>query len=242
MRRCLGLLAVLALTACAGSPELTGPGSRADDPAWQNAQEFTQAVWSNDLAAARPLVAPGTAAERYLDYTQVLLSATSSAGSGDGAAPGGSLTLTIDHESGSITDATPGGTELVWRDFTYADELVSGWLVGDSDTPLAQRLWTQDSQAAGDVASAELAGAYRNDAGLWVVARVTAGDRPVLLDEDAAYLSDAVELAATLASVPARIEPGEAGLVAFGFDGADLGGRLRLSVAEPSAELLLPIT
>lgn len=243
MRRLWGVLFFLALTACAGTPSPPEPEAAPGGVAWLNAQAFTQAVWSYDLGAARAKAAPGSAAERYLDYTEALLSATSATtGSEEEApAPGGSLTLTIDDEAGSITDSTAGGAALVWRGFSYQDDLVSGWLVGDSDLALAQRLWTQDAQVDGDSASAELAGAYRNDAGLWVVARVTAGDDPVQLADGATYLREETEVASSHASLPERIEPDASELVAFGFDDAELGGTLRLPLSEPSGELLLPV-
>lgn len=242
MRRLWAVLVVLAVTGCAGSPS-SEPKEAPGGTAWSNAQAFTQAVWTYDLGAARAKAAPGSPAERYLDYTEALLSATSATSGSQDETPaaGGSLTLTIDDEAGTITDSTAGGAALVWRGFSYSGELVSGWVVGDSDLALAERLWSQDARVDGDSASAELAGAYRNDAGLWVVARVTAGDAPVELADEVTYLREGTEVAASHTSIPERIEPRASELVAFGFEGVELGGTLRLTLSEPSGELLLPV-
>lgn len=204
---------------------------------WSNAKAFTEQIVKNKYDKAAAFVSEGSAADRYLVHMIAINDASRAAGYG---ALLTASDIEFDEEAKSITQSASDADPVVWQTFTWDDlGKITGWATGDDDTPLADRLWTKPADASIDYAKVTLVSAYKNDAGLWVVLDVKAKKGAV--EPDCSPLLDDTkdrQREATNCTAPDKINKGKAAYVAFLFEGATFGGKLRYEVQNASYDTI----
>lgn len=208
--------------------------------AWQNAKTFADQMNQAEYLRALELVAPGSAAERYLTHMIAMDGAAGAAGYGKLTPPS---ELTVDDAAKTITLTAEGGASAIWRSFSHDDAgLVTGWALGTEGTPLADQLWTTPAEATTDTAKVTLVSAYRNDAGLWIALDLTASETDLAPDCKARYESEGQRFEAANCLGTPVVRQGETSPVTFRFEGADFGGTFELPLTTSGGDPIESVT
>jgi hypothetical protein len=151
---------------------------------FKTAVKFTKLAHTDKYEAAKELVAPGSAADRYVIHQLKLQKAYQISGQD----PGGEEP-SIDSDKGKrsirIEFTGEDGYSYTWKDFTFDHGKVTGW-TGKSGL-VASVLWSRASKDSALGTTARLVSAYRSNAGSMFVVVEFSTKRDVDLAYTASY-------------------------------------------------------
>jgi hypothetical protein len=201
-----------------------GPGQPAQTSHWDQVVALNAAMDARDLDAMAALIAPGSPAERWLSYWSTVEATDVAAGQPADTDAGSTA---YDEASGTVTTTYADGTTTVTKDYTTdgAGRIMS-WS-DEAGTPIADRLWTQNTAGTGAGQTVTITSAFLTSSGdLYVTADIT-GDAGSDIDWRPTYVGpDGVARQPAASIGPDQVVPGGTTKVAYVYEAAEFGGRL----------------
>lgn len=232
----LAVAGVLAFSGCSAvtpaSPDASATptvGTEAVD-ADKVMREFVTAVYANTFATTEAMVAPGSAAAKYVAHQKA--TDTASKANGDFAQPVAADQPTLEFKDGTATAKYSDGRSFTWTDFEYDDNgLVTSWTTPSGELP--SLLWSSDFSGAIAGNTVTLTSAYKTNGGeMHAVLTVTAGSAGIdfMMPYQAQFVaSDGIAYAAQSFSAPRQSLPADVtGYVVLAFPQAPFGGTIYL--------------
>jgi hypothetical protein len=212
--------------------ETPAPTPVSDD--FATAVKFTKLTHQSRYKEASGLVVPESPAARYLAHQTLMRKAQQIAGynqSGDEEP-----SLKPDPTTGTIKiryeDQSEGETKYTWRDFTFEQGKITGWT--GASGPVKDVLWSRESKDSALGATAELASAYRTNAGNMDVVVEWCAKRDIDLSYEPSYSAKGGYRQHASDFNADELADGEKTLAYYTFDDAKFGGKLRLKIASAS--------
>jgi hypothetical protein len=193
-------------------------------------REFVAAVYANTFTTTEAMVAPGSAAAKYVAHQKATDTATKA--NGDFTQPVAADQPTLEFKDGTATAKYSDGRSFTWTDFEYDDNgLVTSWTTPSGE--LSSLLWNTDFSGAIAGNTVTLTSAYKTNGGeMYAVLTVTAGSAGIdfMMPYQAQFVaSDGIAYAAQNFSAPRQSLPaGVSGYVVLAFPQAPFGGTIYL--------------
>jgi hypothetical protein len=229
----LAIVTALVTTACGTAantdavPSATTPEATEATGAstWPVVIDLNTAMATQDFASAAALTAPGSAAQKYVEYRSDVAAAQDAAGAE--AAPDG--VVVEDEQAGTVTVTIGSGTDeviYVWSGFEVDEAgLVTGW--STEQGRLDSLISSPGSQAEAAGATVSVRSAYRtNEGDLLVVVGVEAEEMVTVDDSVVVRLDDDSTVASAATVSPSEMDAGRSGVVVYRFGDVPLGGVL----------------
>jgi hypothetical protein len=226
----VGSAAFLAGTSVGTAPEAAPPA--ADAPAaaqpaqktdWDQVVAFDKAMGGDDPAAMQPMVSPGSPAERWLAYWSIVVATDTAAGVTDQGDPG---TAVYDEKAGTVATTYKDGSTTVTKDWvTDTEGRIVSWS-NEAGVPIADRLWTQTSTGSGAGQTVTVTSAYLSSSGTLIITADITGSAGSQVDYRPTYIgADGVAREPAYMTGPDEVTPGGTAKVAYGYEGAEFGGK-----------------
>lgn len=235
----LTVATILGFAGCSSeppAPEASSDASTSAEPAVEEMdtdkvmRELVTAVYGNDFATSESLVAPESAAAKYVTHQKS--SDTAYKANGDFTPPVAADQPSLEFEDGAVTAKYPGGMSFTWSEFEFDESgLVTSWTTPSGQLP--SLLWSADFAGAVAGNSVNLTSAYKTNAGeMHVVLTVTAGSSGIdfMMPYQAQFVaSDGIAYTAQYSSAPGQSLPaGATGYVVLAFPQVPFGGTIYL--------------